>query len=262
MKLWREWCLQPNTRRGAMLPLSRFKDILRAPDSGYASVYMFDGVAAAQIIKAKSSAGLSRYPVYSDTLMIDLDDGARQLRKAEDELLSRRLGYEVWASGGKGFHIAIPLVAMVSGLDVPYSQRKWVEALGIGADLSLYQHGRILSLPGRVHPKTGNKKSKVKVVPGARLEVPMLVAPMPTFAVGESEQGELEQGLWQLIGLIENEPEPGNRHTKIWSTAKSLADAGLEYDTALDLLTRINSQWENPKVALELTAAVQQAYRK
>jgi hypothetical protein len=264
MKLFREWVLQPNQRRGTMLPLERFKDILRAPDPGYASVYAFREEDAQVIIEAKSSAGMNRFAVQTDVLMIDLDDGDRQLRRAEAALAALGLSYTVWASGGKGYHISIPMRCACFSIDLPYSQRKWVEALDVGADLSLYQHGRVLSLPGRVHPKTGNRKTKVKDVLGGglKLDLPLICSPAPVFAAIEGGAGDLEAGLWQLIGILGKEPEPGNRHTKIWSTAKSLADAGLSYDTALDLLTEVNNKWEHAKTLAEVTAAVQQAYRK
>lgn len=260
MKLYREWCLQPNQRRGTMLPLAQFKDILRAPDAGYASVYAFEETAALEIIASKSSAGLNKYPVYSDMLMIDLDDGERQLRRAQDALTG--LGYLIWSSGGKGFHIGVPLKVSVFGEHVPYSQRKWVEALDIGADLSLYQHGRILSLPGRVHPKTGKKKEPFGEVVGNSLVLPEVFPAKLTFSAFEDTSGDLENALWQAIQLLAAEPEPGNRHTKLWSTAKSLAEAGLAYETVLDLLTEVNGQWENGKTTTEVTTAVRQAFRR
>lgn len=260
MKLYKEWCLQPNQRRGTMLPLAQFKDIMRAPDAGYASVYAFEETAALEIIASKSSAGLNKYPVYSDMLMIDLDDGERQLRRAQTALIG--FGYKIWTSGGKGFHIGLPLKVGVFGDHIPYSQRKWVEALDIGADLSLYQHGRILSLPGRVHPKTGKKKELFGEVMGLYPMIPDVYPARVTFAAFEDTSGDLETALWQTIQILVSEPEPGNRHTKLWATAKSLAEAGLAYETVLDLLTEVNSSWENSKTTAEVTTAVQQAYRK
>ncbi len=247
-----------------MLPVERFKDIIKAPDAGYASVYAFNEADAKTAIDARSSGGLNKFAAWSDMLMIDLDDGERQLRKTALKLLKLGLMYTVWASGGKGFHIGIPLHMPVYSHSVPYSQRKWVEALDIGADLSLYQHGRLLSLPGRVHPKTGKKKAQLYEVmnDALKLALPIVEQPAPVFTAGVAESGTLAGALWQLMGLLENDPGPGNRHTKTWSTAKSLADAGLEYDTVLDLLQKVNEEWLESREVEKVTLAVKQAYKK
>lgn len=258
--LYREWCLKPSHRKGVMLPLATIAKFESAPDAGYASVYMFDAEAAAQIKAAQSSSGLARYPVFADTLTLDLDKGAEQLARAEQKLAG--LGYRVYDSGGKGFHVVITLETMVSGTNVPYSQRKWVESLNVEADLSLYQAGHIISLPGRKHPKTGRRKTLIRQVPGLSLKLQIHEPPERTFAISEANQSELERGLWRVLGLLQQEPGIGNRHTALWSTAKHFADACLDFDTTLNLLTEVNAKWAEPKTAEELKAAVSQAYRR
>jgi hypothetical protein len=255
---YREWCLQPHHRRGCMLPLKTVAQFENAPDAGYASVYMFDADAAATIKDARSSSGLARYPVSADTLTLDLDKGEKQLELVESKI--RGLAYKVYDSGGKGFHVVIKLSTMATGPNVPYSQRCWAEALGVGADLSLYQAGHIISLPGRKHPKTGRRKTLVREVAGEPLELLLTDPPERVFAISDSDQSELERGLWRLIGLLRQEPGAGNRHTALWSTAKHFADAGIEYDTALDLLTETNATWEEPKTIEDVEAAIRQAY--
>jgi hypothetical protein len=151
--LYREWCLYPNQRRGRMLPIALIAKFELAADAGYASVYMFDKEAADQIKAAGNSSGLARFPVYTDTLTLDLDKGEAQLERVRTAIAGLR--YDVYVSGGKGFHVVIHLDRMVSGTNIPFSQRKWVEALNVEADLSLYQAGHIISLPGRKHPKDG-----------------------------------------------------------------------------------------------------------
>lgn len=246
-----------------MLPLNVLATILKAPDPGYASVYMFDENAAKAIIAEHSSSGFSRFSVYTDELVIDLDGGEEQLKKAEKAIRERKLAYTVWSSGGKGFHVYIPLTKMVSGKDVPYSQKRFVESLDIDADMSLYQHGRILSLPGRVHPKTGARKTRVKGVQGKALELAILIAPEPVFNFqANGGLNDLEAGLWNLLELLSNEPSVGNRHTKIWSTALHLADAGLTYEATLELILEVNDSWKNPKDETEVATAVQQAFKR
>lgn len=243
-----------------MVNLKTIAQFEKAPDAGYASVYMFDADAAAAIRDARSSSGLSRYPVTADTLTLDLDKGEEQLKRVEEKL--RGYSYLVYDSGGKGFHVVLRLQEPVSGTNVPYSQRRWAEWLDVDADLSLYQAGHIISLPGRKHPKTGRRKTLIREVAGNPLELVLVDPPERVFSISDSDQSELERGLWRLIGMLKQEPGAGNRHMAIWSTAKHFADAGIAYDTALDLLTECNDTWDEPKTAQEVQAAVNQAFGK
>lgn len=261
--LYREWCKTPMRRKGVMLPQPQIDLICCGADSGYASVYAFDEDAANEIIDSRSSSGFSRFAVYADQLTLDLDDGPEQLRVVEKILSERGLEYSVFDSGSKGYHVCIPHPRTLHGRSLPYSQRVWVEGLGVEADLSLYQHGRILSLPGRVHPKTGRKKTLVKEVAGASLDLPMVDPPGgPVFTFGEGGMGDLEAGVWRLLQSLTDEPSPGNRHTRLWSTAKHFADAGLSYEWTCEILQRINEQWQNGKDPSEVEIAASQAYQR
>lgn len=242
-----------------MLPVKTIEKFCNAPDAGYCSVYLFDKASADQIVAAKSSAGLARYPVYTDTLIIDLDKGKEQLEACLEAVKGAQL--QVFESGGKGYHVVLSLDALVSGQNVPYSQRKWVESLDVSADLSLYQAGHIVALPGRLHPKTGKRKVLISSQPGDLLSLPLLDQEPPTFAVGGGDQSELERGLWRTLSLLQQGPDIGGRHTAIWSTAKHFADSGLDYSTALDLLWAVNQTWEEPKERSEVETAVKQAFR-
>lgn len=258
--LYREWCLTPMQRRGCMLPLARVAQFEKAPDAGYASVYMFSEEDASAIRDSGSSAGFARFVVYADTLTLDLDKGDRQLKRVREALIG--YAYSVYESGGKGYHVVIPLTEMMVGKSVPYSQKKWVEALNVEADLSLYQSGHIIALPGRRHPKSGKRKVLVDVVQGKLLACPLLDEPTPIFSVNPEGLTGLEQGLWQVLGLLQREPDVGHRHMSLWSAAKALADAGIEFDTSLNLLSEVNARWDEPKELSDVRAAVLQAYRK
>lgn len=257
--LYREWCLKPSHRRGCMISATRVAMFCNAPDAGYASVYMFNEQDARAITKSGSSAGLSRYDVYTDTLTLDLDKGLDQLeltRKALDGL-----AYLVFESGGKGYHVVISLDAMVSGKNIPYSQRCWAEALNVGADLSLYQAGHIIALPGRLHPKTGKRKVFLFSQPGDVLSLPISDPKPPTFALGDGDQSEFERGLWRTLSLVQEGPGVGGRHTALWSTARHFADSGIGFDATLEILWAVNQTWEEPKTLDEVRVAVSQAYR-
>lgn len=260
--LYREWTLKPTQRRGVMLPLHRFDSILRSKDPGYASMYAFSETDAQEIITSQSSAGMGRYSVYADTLTIDLDNGDEQLQLLEPILEKQGLAYVLWASGGKGYHVVLPHGQMHCSPFLPHSQRVWVEGLGVGADLSLYQHGRILSLPGRIHPKTGKPKALVKYVTGQDLKL-KIVEPEIRFDF-QSNGGldDLEAGLMKCLQSLADEPSPGNRHTRLWSTAKHFADFGMSYEFTHELMQKVNEQWHAPKATEEVTTAVNQAFKR
>jgi hypothetical protein len=265
MKLYREWTLKPEYRRGTMLTQSQIDLICKGTgDTGYASVYAFDENAAKTIIESKSSAGLARFEVYTDTLVMDLDGGEELRREATRKLWERGLGYTVWFSGSKGYHIVIKLDRMYCGKNIPYSQRVWVESLGIAADLSLYQHGRILSLPGRVHPKTGKRKECVEITAGLPLTLELKDPPTELQIDFKplGGLGELEAGLWKMLQSLGDEPAAGNRHTRLWSTAQHFADAGVSYETSLELMNKVNESWVSAKDVSEVELAVSQAYKR
>lgn len=256
-----EWCQGVNHRKGNMIPLKHLPIYLKSRDPGYASLYWFDSKAAEVISSSRSSAGLNRYPVTAESVTIDLDDGEASVERLKSVLAGLGIGFEVYTSGGKGYHFLIPH-QRVTGTNVPYSHRLWVESLGVACDLSLYQAGRICSLPGRIHPKTKRPKALVATYPGNPLELPLVPLPAVQFTLPATDEGTLEHGLWRLLGLVTSEPAPGNRHTSIWSTACTLRDAGLEHSTVLDLLQGVNKLWQNQKDPAEVETAVNQAMKR
>jgi hypothetical protein len=243
-----------------MLPIPVLKKFEQAPDAGYASVYMFDETASRDIRDSGNSAGFARFPVYTDTLTLDLDQGLEQLERVKNAITG--LSYQVFDSGGKGYHIIIPLTKMMEGVNVPYYHKHWVEALRVEADLSLYQAGHIIALPGRKHPKTGRRKALVETVLGDRLTVPEVILPKPVFSLRRPGPGSLEAVLWRVQALIQAPPVVGDRHTALWGAAKDLAEIGLAYDTVLDLFQEVNKTWKEPKLPEDVRSAVQQAFRQ
>lgn len=242
-----------------MVKLDNLPEIFkRVYDPGYTGLYLFKEEDALEIITSKSSAGLDRYSVSSSRLVIDIDDGVEGLHAAELKL--EGLEYEVWSSGGKGFHIILKH-EFVTSVDLPYSHRKWVEAQGIDCDMSLYHAGHILSAPGRVHPRTKNRKVFVKKVEGKQMAVTLVKKPEVVFSFSDTGE-ELSRALMRLTDLSSSEPKLGNRHVSIWGTSKALAQAGISFDVATELLRKVNEGWKNPKSESELLAAIQQGYKR
>lgn len=258
-----EWASKPYTRHGTMVPVTALPRILRQYNPGYRSVYMFDENAAMEIRDKRNSKGFKQYPVHSDTLFIDLDDGDTHLAAMEQAVNDFGVGYEVWESGGKGYHLVIP-TELQSGQNVPYSQEVFVQQLGVPVDTSLYRHNSLISLPGRVHPETKRKKKLVKAREGDRkLQIEQKDPPPSTkLPVSPSfkDEDELAIGLTQLLSILHVEPKPGNRHRTIWSTALNFADAGISMETATELIMTVNELWQKPKSHEEVMRAIRQAF--
>lgn len=257
-----------------MVPESSLTDLFKLPDAGYCSVYKFDEKAVFAIRAQGSAKGLGRFPVYSDRLWIDIDrddkDGVPGVERARAyareltrEFKQRDYNFTVWSSGSKGFHICIKITMMV-GVAVPHSQAEWLKSQGFDVDYSLYQHGRLLSNPGRLHPKTGNKKTLVMTHAGASvLTIPMLDMPVrPDFCPDELSKSDLLRIVYVRAGtLIQDAPlvRNGGRHLTIWSFAMQALEAGLSKDTVYGLCCSINQFFPEPKKGEELSRAIEQA---
>ncbi len=264
--LFHEYALTPNKRNGTMVPRSSLPDIYSRPDSGYCTVYAFDAHAAAAIRAQGDSKGMGRFAVYSDRLWVDFDaDEIEEARQRARELASRLkeedYSFTVWFSGGKGYHVCVKIEPM-HGKDVPYSQSQLLKSWTIACDYSLYQHGRLLSNPGRLHPKTGIKKHKVMEWSGSRLlSIPMLEAPQREVVNPDtlSDAQLATIALHRAQSLILDAPMPGMRHTSYWSAAMQMIEAGMDRDLISGLLCWANKFFPNPKSDEEIWRAVDQA---
>jgi hypothetical protein len=245
-----------------MVRVDAIPSLIELPDPGYASVYMFREEDALKIKTAQSSRNLAQYPVASEHLVIDIDDGDEGLAKVVKVLDEKNYSYEVWSSGGKGYHIYIPHDLVVSE-NLPYSHKKTIEELGLEVDESLYQHGRLLSLPNRVHPKTGKKKELIRIKEGEKMSL-KLYTPPTTMTFNFEAVGGLDlyaTALDRLKTLIAKPPKPGNRHTALWGVSKDLFEIGLSYETVLDLILKVNELWPDKKPKEEVEIALTQAMK-
>jgi len=268
---YHEFANQPYLRDGTLVPRSALRDIFNLPDAGFCSVYAFTAEAKLAIRAQGDSSGLSRFPVYSDVLWMDLDisndtpEERQRIREYARELTRRfkeaDYFFTVWDSGSKGFHIGVRIEPMF-GKDVPWSQSQFITTSGIICDMSLYQHGRLFRNPGSVHQKTGRKKTKLYEHKGSNvLSIPMLKAPersdLDLSTLSDSDKARI--GLYRLQATIQDAPKPGMRHTTLWGTATSLLEGGLKYDLVCGLLYWANDMLPEPKTKDEVERAVQQA---
>ena len=270
--LYHEYSLKPEARSGIMVPRTALPDIFLRPDAGYCSVYAFQEAAVFAIRAQGDSKGLARFPVYSDRLWIDIDaaDSSESevgrvreyVRTLTRDLVVLGCDFTVWFSGSKGYHICIKITPMI-GKDVPWSQLQYVQhTLNVVSDYSLYQHARLLSNPGRLHPKTGLKKHKVFEHRGNNiLTIPVLEAPsrpeLDSDALSDSDLARI--ALHRIGSLIKDAPLPGMRHQGLWSVAMSCVEAGMSKDLIFGQLFYANRFLTHPKTEDEIWRAVNQA---
>lgn len=266
-----EFAVEPFQRSGTMIPLSAYNDILKLPDPGYCSVYQFTQTDAFAIRAGGRSKDFGRLSVYADRLWMDFDGKdltdesvaeAKSRTQAAAKIL-KNLGasFTVWFSGGKGFHICTKIQPM-DGIGVPYSQSQYVTALGVVCDMSLYQHGRLLSNPGRLHKKTGKRKELIHTHTGdTLLQIPYsepLVTTLPNLGnMSSSDKAKLS--VLRMLSILNNPPETGMRHTRMWSWAMSAFESGLSEDWIWQNLLLINSLLPDPKSIEDVRACMSRA---
>lgn len=257
-----EWVGTPRGRKGTMVPLSLIPKIVKASySSGYTTVYSFSEKDAREIKGSRSSRGFDRYSVGSTYLPIDLDDGEESVDEVVDVLKGMGLQFKVWFSGSKGFHIIIETTYQESK-HLPYSHLQWVGGLGLGCDNTLYQHGRILSLPGRIHPRTGFPKQLIESVEGNILEVPIVEKPIFVYTGGGDVDHSFSSFMSKVSDLTLNEPRKDYRHTSLWGLSKDGLKSGVDPQTIYNLLKLAMGDWEYPKEDNKLQEIINMARRQ
>jgi hypothetical protein len=245
-----------------MIPLSKMHFILDLPSPGFASVYAFSEQDALLVRERGHSRGLSEFSVWADRVAIDIDQGDEGLLPVLSILDAKGLGYEVWSSGGKGYHVFIPHEPIYSP-HLPYSHLSFLRSIGVSCDETIYQHSRVLRLPGTVHLKTGKRKQFYMRKDGMQPTIPIVERPKFDFKPGLGTKS-FQSALMGAMSLITNPPPTGQgkRHTLLWGVAKDFAEAGTPYLTALGVLLEVNRSWQKPKPVEKVELAVSQAYRQ
>lgn len=260
---WREWGRHVNWRCGNFLPENLIYQLaLKKFNPGYTTHYMFPEKVGREARKLQSSKGLAK-TVGGYYLIMDFDDGVTQIPATEKELQKLGIGYDLFQSGGKGFHFYLYHDLLWSPY-LPYSQKHWVlNNLSVEPDLSLYQTTRLVALPGRVHRETKLRKVLIKSVPGKTLALSIIQPPEKELRVfkRKEQKEQLIQGLLRCITLLHAAPKIGNRHTALWGTSKDLLQGGLHPKAVHDLLSQINNYWEKNKDDKEVIKAIEQAIK-
>jgi hypothetical protein len=261
-----EYTLEPFKRDGTMVPVSALTDIYQRDDAGYTTYYWFTEEAANEIRTQGRSVGLSRFPVFSRYVILDIDreddlfTALADTYSISNQLRERNIKHSVWWSGGKGCHVYIHCEPMF-GVDVPHSQLCWVRQQGWKVDESLYQHGRLLSNPGRKSKKTGIRKHKIADYDGSILRIERVTPPVKKekpVGVGTADLKRI--ALFRAQKALQE--DPSSRHQTLWSLAGAFAEAGADKQLTIEVLRWINSSWAKPKDDEGLVRAVTQAFQQ
>lgn len=264
---YREWVSKINRRCGNMIKAELFAKVEKRHNPGWISVYSFSEPDALEILASGTSQGFARYIPAAEELVIDLDDGDSQLPALVGVLEALGLGFRVYSSGSKGFHVHIPH-QLIEDFRLPYSHKNFVENLRVKADFSLYRPNSLVALPGRIHPKTGKRKTLVSEVAGTPLALNLVEQPPkpegPVFSFDDDmpEFNRRVTGLYMLTKLAGKAPAEGDRHLAIWKTAKMLCEAGFSREAVEPLIMEINESWPNPKSLEGVEEALDGAYRQ
>lgn len=202
---------------------------------GFRSVYAYPEEVKNLITTNGGTAGLEGQSVFSDMLFVDFDntDPSELLYFLYDE----GVRHEVWASGNRSTHVHVRCEAMF-GPDVPWSQKKWVEAHAPGADLTFYHAAGQFRLPRTVHEKTGQRKTFVQGMAGRYLSIPTVARPLHTPGK------QARSGIFHSHLLVPK--AEGGRRVYVWHLAKQALAEGLTIDVALDGILWWNSRHCTP----------------
>lgn len=210
---------------------------------GFRSVYLYGDAAYKKIVEQGAVRNLNKFPVYSDTLFVDFDDGDDSIEQFQKILRQTGTAWEMYFSGNKGYHFHIPIEPMW-GRYVPHSQKQFVRGLGLEtADTSIYKHTGLFRLPGTPHKVTGTDKHLVDSSEGGILRI-SYVEPSNEIDVVVGSVGELVAGLQSAYHFILDEPGEGHRHNSLLAIAKHMVAAGASAETIEEICMLVHNTWE------------------
>lgn len=249
-----EWCDRPQNRSGIFVTGDKLETL-----KGFRSVYGFK-------TKPDSSKGLNQFPVYSDTLFLDFDQGlSDNFRETVSKLKDNDFRFSTYLSGSKGAHIHADLLPMF-GDSVPDAQRAFIETLGAKeADLSIYRHGSLIRLPGTIHEKTNQPKELLEYHDGhfaLEIDYTKEFKTPSRFSGLKTTEDKFKIAVSLLRLHLGTAPKIGMRYVTLWSVARNFAESDLSFDSTLELIQQLNHSWgELQKDDAELLRAVKDAFK-
>ncbi len=254
MTIWTE--IRPTVKRigpPVFVPINKIYEY-----QGFRSIFGIKDLAAAKCKQEGSTAGLTDDDLYCDTLFLDFDNDTAAEDKARDILLSKKVKFSEYTTGGRGRHFHVPIRVLTTG-PITSNIKGFVRDNFPGADLSIYKTSGIIRLPGTFHEKhPGNKKELVKTVRGSLLEIEQteIEYPMPKV-VRESEEDPNEA----LFSALFRPIQEGGRNTKLFILGCLAKESGLQFDEALNMALKYNmTQVWPPLPESEILATIRSSF--
>lgn len=228
--------------------------------TGYRSVFAWSSEHATEAKTVGTVKVLKDKPAFTDTIFVDFDNNEKGALAFKQELDNEELLYEMYTSGGRSLHFHIQTVPVYDVL-VPNSVRKFMQKfLQYGYDQSVYNYCSLFRLSGTIHEKTGKPKELIDRGGFYTLEL-NLVEP-DKIAVVTADHDALAVAMAIYSNYIGSGVAEGGRYTVQWKVSKALQEAGLSFDTALELVLAMDESWKNlAKGPEETKRAVKDAYR-
>ena len=226
--------------------------------TGFTSVYGYLKESVAYISSVGSTRGINAFPVYSDVLYVDFDDNEAAALKFKQLLDIKNYSYERYHSGGRSIHFHISIEPM-QGMNVPYSQRAWMEQYAPDADMSIYRHTGLYRLPGTYHAKNPGKR---KVLLDSRKGALLRIENRPRVQIKVENEEKDEAWFHGLLGaLLHKKVSEGERHPHAFKVAITCRDSGKSETHALKLLGMWNhDNCYPPKADWELEKLIRWVY--
>lgn len=211
----------------------------------FRSLYGYPHETSEFIRANRNTRDLKGKPVFSDTLLIDVDNEAF-VDDVRQELIFGNITFTEFNTGNRGRHFHVLIEPMV-GTHVVYSQKMWLKKMNIWdkVDTSVYTEGGQFRCIGAKHQTTGGIKRAVGGTAGFANKIPMLVpppVPQPTY---EEIEGTSDDKQIFLSNLLAKRGE-GQRHTHIFILWKSGLKAGFDAETVKDAIRMWNRSQEMP----------------
>lgn len=228
--------------------------------TGYRSVFAWsredtDSAHAAGTVKV-----LKDRPAFADTIFVDFDDNEAGALGFKAVLDDKDLLYEMYTSGGRSIHFHIGMTPVYDSR-VPYSVRKVMENFSqFGYDPSVYNYCSLFRLSGTLHEKTGNPKALLETGGFYHLEIDLIEPPKINLVTTDGEALSVAIALY--TNYLSATVAEGGRYTIQWKVAKAFQEAGLSFDTTLELVYGLDRSWGKMSKGQEQTKrAVRDAYR-
>ena len=226
-------------------PLLRTGDMDGRGKFNFRSLYGYPSETSEFIRKNGNTRNLKGKPVFSDVLLIDVDnevfvDEVRQM------LIYGNIAFTEYSTGNRGRHFHVNIEPM-QGEHVIYSQVQWLKGMDLWdkIDTSVYREGGQFRCIGAIHQKTKKIKTSCGGTCGSAIKIPKVVPPPVVQTNYEIGEGTEEDQQTFLMNLLIRRGE-GQRHMHIFILWRSGLKAGYDPEIVKDAIRVWNRAQDIP----------------